>query len=338
MTHVVVVDHADQRPLVERRARVRDPAHHRVADRAARRPGRQERVLVVERVDLTPGVRAHDRQPEVVGRVALAEAGDRQPRLGAREHARPQLERRAQRRAAASTPRRAVVVREVAARRARPPAPGGSATDRSASATRSKNALPPAVARISRPPRTRPARRAPRRARIRSRKPSTAASVASGGPRERALEPLDAGELEPRRGGDRVGHGERLLGGAAARARAAELDQHAAAAAPRPRRAPARPRPSRPGKHLESARSRSSQRDLRRATSWLASITRRAPASRITASCGTLAAVIAHAPASSWRRISAGAIEVLPCGASETRCASHQRLHQAHVVLDRALA
>jgi hypothetical protein len=44
----------------------------------------------------------------------------------------------------------------------------------------------------------------------------------------------------------------------------------------------------------------------------------------MTVSCATVAAVIAHAPASSWRRIRAGAIEVLPCGASETPRASHQ--------------
>ena len=76
---------------------------------------------------------------------------------------------------------------------------------------------------------------------------------------ERALEPLDAGEHEPRRGRDGLGDRERLLLGAAARARPAELDQHRQRRRA-PRRAARRPRPSRPARtpRRRRARSRSS--------------------------------------------------------------------------------
>ena len=50
----------------------------------------------------------------------------------------------------------------------------------------------------------------------------------------------------------------------------------------------------------------------------LAISTRRTPAASITRACATVAALMPHAPASSWRRQSWGAIVVFPCGASST--------------------
>jgi len=51
-------------------------------------------------------------------------------------------------------------------------------------------------------------------------------------------------------------------------------------------------------------------------TSWFAISRRVAPCSKATAHCTAVASVMPQAPASSWRRNSAGVIVVLPCGAN----------------------
>ncbi|MFD0350324.1 hypothetical protein ACFQ0M_38480 [Kitasatospora aburaviensis] len=56
----------------------------------------------------------------------------------------------------------------------------------------------------------------------------------------------------------------------------------------------------------------------------LASRIRRTPKARATRSCGRLARVMPWPPASSWACQSAGAIVVLPCGASATPALAHQ--------------
>jgi hypothetical protein len=64
--------------------------------------------------------------------------------------------------------------------------------------------------------------------------------------------------------------------------------------------------------------SRASRARLGAPMTWLASTTRCTPKARQTRTCATFATVIAHAPRASCSRNSAGAMVVLPCGASST--------------------
>ena len=174
---------------------------------------------------------------------------------------------------------------------------------------------------------------------MRSRNASTAASVA--GSRSAPIVPSNPSTPAS------VSRGAAATAAATARACSsvrqparvpAELDQHAQRRSHARHRAPSRPRPSRRGSRRRAPgprRARARASAISGApTSWLARITRRAPAARITASCATVAAVIAHAPASSWRRISCGASVVLPCGASARPRSSHQPCIVAQVVRD----